>query len=62
MNSEDRMTELEKDDLPIFDAAEYLATPEHIVEFLKAALETGEVAYIAQAISTAARAMKGIYG
>ncbi len=43
-------------DLPVFDAAEYLETPEHIAEFLTAALETGDAAYIAHAIGTAARA------
>jgi probable addiction module antidote protein len=43
-------------DLPIFDAAEYLETPAHIAEFLSAALETGDAAYIAHAIGTAARA------
>jgi probable addiction module antidote protein len=43
-------------DLPIFDATEYLETPAHIAEFLSAALETGEAAYIAHAIGTAARA------
>jgi probable addiction module antidote protein len=43
-------------DLPIFDAAEFLATPEHIAGYLSEALATGDAADIAEAIGTAARA------
>jgi probable addiction module antidote protein len=43
-------------DLPMFDAAEFLATPEHIAGYLSEALATGDAADIAEAIGTAARA------
>jgi probable addiction module antidote protein len=39
-----------------FDAAETLDTPEAIEEFLIAALETGDAAFIAKSIGIAARA------
>jgi probable addiction module antidote protein len=42
--------------LPL-DAAENLDTPEAIEEFLTAALETGDAAFIAKSIGTAARAV-----
>ena len=40
----------------IFDAAEFLESPEEIAEYLTAALETDDPAFIAKAISTVARA------
>jgi probable addiction module antidote protein len=40
----------------IFDAAEYLDSPEMIAEYLTEALETDDDAFIAKAISTVARA------
>ena len=39
-----------------FDAAEYLESPEAQAEYLAAAFETGDAAYIKQALSTLARA------
>lgn len=39
-----------------FDAAEHLDTPESQAELLADAFESGEVAYIAQALGTVARA------
>lgn len=39
-----------------FDAAEYLDTPEVQAEFITAALETGDQAYVARAIGIVARA------
>jgi probable addiction module antidote protein len=39
-----------------FDAAEHLDGPEAIAEFITAALETGDAAFVAHAIGTAARA------
>jgi probable addiction module antidote protein len=39
-----------------FDAADYLDTPEAVAEFIIAALETDDPAYIAHAIGTCARA------
>jgi probable addiction module antidote protein len=39
-----------------FDPAEYLDSPEVIAEYLAAALETNDAAFIAKAIGTAARA------
>jgi len=40
----------------IFDAAEYLDSPEMIAKYLTEALETDDDAFIAKAISTVARA------
>jgi probable addiction module antidote protein len=40
----------------IFDAAEYLDSPEMIAEYLTEALETDDDAFTAKAISTVARA------
>lgn len=48
------MTKLSK-----FDAADYLKTPAAIAEYLNEAFESGDAAYIAHALDTAARA-KGI--
>ena len=42
-----------------FDAAEYLDSEETMAEFLSAALETGDAAFIAESIGVIARA-KGI--
>ncbi len=42
-----------------FDAADYLKTPVAIAEYLNEAFESGDAAYISQAIDTVARA-KGI--
>lgn len=39
-----------------FDAAEYLTTPEAQAEFITAALETGDAAYVRDAIGVVARA------
>jgi probable addiction module antidote protein len=39
-----------------FDAADYLDGLEDIANYLSEALETGDAAYIAQAIGTAAKA------
>lgn len=39
-----------------FDAAEYLDTPEAQAEFITAALETGDAAFIRDAVNTVARA------
>ena len=39
-----------------FDPAEYLDTPEAIVEFMNDALETGDAGYIAKALGVVARA------
>ncbi|WP_210405797.1 MULTISPECIES: transcriptional regulator [Achromobacter] len=39
-----------------FDPADYLASPEAIVEFLTDALETGDAGYIDKAIGVVARA------
>jgi probable addiction module antidote protein len=39
-----------------FDAAEYLTTPEAQAEFITAALETGDAAYIRDAVGVVARA------
>ena len=39
-----------------YDSAEYLDNPEAIAEYLTAALETADAAFIAKAIGTAARA------
>lgn len=39
-----------------FDAAEYLDTPEAHAEFITAALETGDAAFIRDAVNTVARA------
>ena len=38
-----------------FDAAEYLTTPEAQAEFITAALETGDAAYVRDAIGVVAR-------
>ena len=40
----------------LFDAAEYLDTPEAQAEFLAAAFETGEEGFIKKALATVARA------
>ena len=40
----------------VFDAAEYLDTPEMIAAFLNEAFETGDGTFIVKAIGTAARA------
>ena len=40
----------------LFDAAEYLDTPESQAELITDALESGDAAYIAQAIGVVARA------
>jgi probable addiction module antidote protein len=40
----------------VFNAAEYLDTPEMIAEYLTEALETDDAAFIAKAIGTVARA------
>jgi probable addiction module antidote protein len=40
----------------VFDAAEFLDSPERIAEYLTEALATDDAAFIAQAISTVARA------
>ena len=49
---------VDKTDLEVsrFDAAEYLDSPEAQAEYLAAAFETGDAAYIKQALSTLARA------
>ena len=39
-----------------FDPAEYLTSPEAIAEFMRDALETGDVVYIAKAMGVVARA------
>lgn len=39
-----------------FDPADYLASPEAIVEFMADALETGDAGYIAKAMGVVARA------
>jgi len=39
-----------------FDAAEYLTTPEAQAEFITAALETGDAAYVRDAVGVVARA------
>lgn len=39
-----------------FDAAEYLTTPEAQAEFITAALETGNAAYVRDAVGVVARA------
>jgi probable addiction module antidote protein len=39
-----------------FDAAEYLSTPEAQAEFITAALETGDAAYVRDAVGVVARA------
>ncbi|HKS12019.1 MAG TPA: addiction module antidote protein [Pseudomonas sp.] len=39
-----------------FDPADYLHTPEAIVEFMNDALETGDAGYIAKALGVVARA------
>jgi probable addiction module antidote protein len=43
-------------DLPEFDPAEYLDTDEAVTEYLTAALETGDVAFITDALGVVARA------
>ena len=45
-----------KDNLSRFDAAEYLDSPEARVEYLRAALETEDKAFILDAIGVVARA------
>lgn len=40
----------------VFDAAEYLDSPEMLAEYLTEALETGDAAFIAKAIGTVAHA------
>jgi probable addiction module antidote protein len=40
----------------VFDAAEYLDTPEAQAEFVTAAVETGDAAFIRDAVNTVARA------
>jgi probable addiction module antidote protein len=40
----------------VFDAAQYLDSPEMIAEYLTEAFETDDAAYIAKAIGTVARA------
>lgn len=49
---------VDKADLEVsrFDAAEYLDSPEAQAAYLAAAFETGDAAYIKQALSTLARA------
>lgn len=46
----------------VFDAAEYLDSPEMIAEYLTEALETDDAAFIVKAINTVARAqgMSGV--
>jgi probable addiction module antidote protein len=44
------------DGLEDFDAAEYLDTPEGVAEFLKAALEGGDMKHFAKCVGIAARA------
>jgi probable addiction module antidote protein len=39
-----------------YDSADYLDSPEAVAEYLTAALETADAAFIAKAIGTAARA------
>ena len=41
----------------IFDPADYLTTPEARAEYITAAFETGDVAFIRDAISTVAKAV-----
>lgn len=44
-------------ELPRFDAADYLDTPEARAEYMAAALETGDAADIRRALNTVARSL-----
>ena len=48
-------------DADLFDPAEFLATEEAQIEYVNAALETGEAAFIARSLAVVARA-RGIAG
>jgi probable addiction module antidote protein len=50
------MTKMAKIKTSKFDAADYLDSPEMIAAYLSEALETGDPAFIADAINTIARA------
>ncbi len=51
-NVDDEMTRLQTTP---FDGAKYITEPEHVIELLKDALESGEAGYIAAALGVVAR-------
>ena len=50
------MTGFKISELPVFDAADYLTTPELVREYLNAALAENDSAFMAEALATIARA------
>ena len=50
------MTRLKISELPVFDAADYLTTPELVREYLNAALAENDSAFMTEALATIARA------
>lgn len=55
------MTKIRIEDLPVFDAADHLATPELQAAYIAAALEDGDPEEVLDAIALVARA-RGVAG